>query len=261
MGPAVSVVTPTYNTSPEVLARTWASLKAQTFTDWEWVVWDDSTSDEVSRQLYGFASDERYKLRVFRSHVHSGRIGQVKRWGFMCAEGDILVELDHDDELMPKALAKINEAFQDDAVGFVFSDWAEVLPDGTSGRYPEGWAFGYGRDSWDEVAKVWSLSVPVIDGVTLQHIVSVPNHVRCWRASVYRGLGGHDPELAVADDYDLIVRTALNTSWAHIPEMLYKQHISPDTTQRVKNAEIQDTVRIVKEKYSVAIENKFGVKL
>lgn len=256
----ISVITPAYNTAPEVLARTWASLKAQTFTDWEWVVWDDSTTDDVSRQLYGFASDERYRLRVFRSHVHSGVIGQVKRWGFMCAEGDVLVELDHDDELTPNALQEIHDAFENSAVGFVWSDWCEIFPDGTSGKYPDGWAFGYGRETWLEALRVWALSVPVINADTLRHIVSVPNHVRAWRASTYRELNGHDANLPVADDYELIVRTALHTDWAHIPKMLYRQHISPTTTQRVKNALIQEKVAQLAREYKNSIEEKFGVK-
>lgn len=257
----ISVVTPTFNTDRNVLARTWASLKTQSFTDWEWVVWDDSTNDETSRQLYGFASDERYRLRVHRSHVHSGVIGQVKRWGFMAAEGDYLVELDHDDELTPDALQHVHDAFRDESVGFVFSDWCELFPDGTSGRYPEGWAFGYGEDSWVDNLGVWSLSVPVINKTTLKHIVSVPNHVRAWRASVYRGLNGHDPSLRVADDYDLIVRTALTTGWAHIPRMLYRQHISGATTQRVRNNEIQALVKVLSEKYAPQIDEMFGGSL
>ena len=254
----ISVITPTYNTSREVLARTWASLKAQTFTDWEWVVWDDSTTPDTFQQLYGFASDERYRLRVHRSHTHSGSVGQVKRWGFMAAEGDILVELDHDDELTPDALQCVSDAFQVPSVGFVFSDWAEIFPDGSSGKYPAGWAFGYGREEWLEDLRLWSLSVPVINADTLRHIVSVPNHVRAWRASVYRALNGHDPALPVADDYDLIVRTALVTEWAHIPRMLYRQHISPATTQRVKNGEIQERVRLLASKYEAAISGRFS---
>jgi len=87
----ISVVTATYNTPAPILARTWASLKAQTFTDWEWVVWDDSTTNYVWQQLYGFASDERFRIVAHRSHVHSGSIGQIKRRAFMVAEGDILV--------------------------------------------------------------------------------------------------------------------------------------------------------------------------
>lgn len=255
----ISVITPTFNTNPDILARTWASLKNQTFTDWEWVVWDDSTDPSVFRQLYGFASDERFKIKIFRSHVHSGSIGQVKRWGFMLADGDILVELDHDDELMPTALHEINLAFQDEQVGFVFSDWSEIFPDGSSGKYISGWGLGYGQEQWLEDLQVWSLSIPVINENTLRHIVSVPNHVRAWRASTYRELNGHDSALEVADDYDLIVRTALHTQWAHIPKMLYRQHISQSTTQRKKNTQIQETVRMLSDRYSSLIDAKFGI--
>jgi O-antigen biosynthesis protein len=107
----ISVVTTTFNTPDWVLARTWASLKAQTFSDWEWVIWDDSTTDDVWRQVYGFCSDERYRIKLHKSHVHSGSIGAVKRKAFMVAEGDILVELDHDDELTPDCLQKVQDTF------------------------------------------------------------------------------------------------------------------------------------------------------
>lgn len=65
----ISVITCTYNTPHDVLARTWASLKAQTFTDWEWVIYDDSTNPTVFAQLYGFCADERYRVRVYRPHI------------------------------------------------------------------------------------------------------------------------------------------------------------------------------------------------
>ena len=58
----ISICTPIYNTDPSILARTWASLKSQTYTDWEWVVWDDSTNNNTWSQIYGLASDERFRL-------------------------------------------------------------------------------------------------------------------------------------------------------------------------------------------------------
>ena len=128
----ISVVTPTYNTKPDVLARTWAALKAQTYIDWEWVVYDDSPNLDTYRQVYGFCADERYRIRLYRPHVPSGgNIGYVKRTAFGLAHGDILVELDHDDSLTPDALAEIAEAFNNSEVGFVYSDCAEVYPDGS----------------------------------------------------------------------------------------------------------------------------------
>jgi len=255
----ISVVTPTYRTDPDVLARTWASLKAQTYTDWEWVVWDDTPGDEVWRHLYGLAADERYRLVAHRSHVPSGSIGRVKRRAFMVAEGDLLVELDHDDELVPTALEEVANALENSEVGFVYSDWCEILPTGESGRYPDGWAFGYGDHYWDEAEGVWAMRAPDLNLTTLGHIVSAPNHVRAWRASVYRALGGHDPSLPVADDYDLVVRTALATRCVRIPRMLYRQHIGPSTAQRARNAEIQTRVSEISARYHDRLADLFGV--
>lgn len=251
----ISVVTPLYNTPPHVLARTWASLKAQTFTDWEWVVWDDSTNGDVWRHLWGLAADERFRVVAHRSLVPSGgSVGRVKRRAFMVAEGDLLVELDHDDELLPDALQVIADAFEDDSVGFVYSDWCEIDELGVSCRYPEGWAFGFGSDYWDQEFGVWVMRAPVLNSVTLSHIVGVPNHVRVWRASVYRGLGGHRADLPVADDYDLVLRTVFGTRCVHVPRLLYRQHIGAGTTQRRRNAQIQVLVKEISDFYRGEIE-------
>jgi len=254
----ISVITPTYHTDPDVLARTWASLKAQTYTDWEWVIWDDSLDDKTWRQIYGFCADERYKIEAHRSHVHSGVIGEVKRRAFMVANGDILVELDHDDELTPDCLEMIQDAFDNNDIGFAYSDWCELFSDGSSGRYPAGWAFGFGSDYWSDEHGYWVMSAPPLNGATVRHIVSMPNHVRAWRADAYRDLGGHDATLPVADDYDLCVRTVLAFDSFHIPRMLYKQHIGPQTAQRQRNALIQTLVADLAAKYEPDIHRKFG---
>jgi glycosyltransferase involved in cell wall biosynthesis len=253
----ISVITCTYNTPPEVLARTWASLKNQTHDDWEWVVYDDSPGLETYRQLYGFCADERYQLRVYRGHVPSGgNIGKVKHDAFMLGYGDILVELDHDDELTIECLTTVQE-WMDTGAEFVYSDWCEMLPDGQSGKYPDGWAFGYGDHYWDTEHQVWAMKAPWINRTTISHIVSAPNHVRAWTAELYRRLGGHDVTLPIADDYDLMVRTALATDMRYIPQMLYKQHIGGHTAQRQRNGLIQQLVGEIAEKYQVQIEAKF----
>lgn len=252
----ISVVTTTYCTPPQVLARTWASLRRQTFTDWEWVVLDDSPDgdNETWRQLYGFAADDRYRITLLRG-VHDGRIGTVKRRAFGAATGDVLVELDHDDQLEPDALEHVAQAFADPDVGFCWSDWCEINPAGESCRYPDGWAWGYGCDRWER--GVWALSVPVLNRTTLSHIVSAPNHLRAWRASTYHAIGGHDPALDVADDYDLCVRTALATECVHLPHMLYRQHVG-QTTQRQRNQRIQQLVAEIHERHTPALDERFG---
>lgn len=256
--PLISIVTPTYLTSREILARTFASLKAQTYRNWEWVIWDDSPGDEVWRQIWGFAADERFTIRAHRSLTPSrGQIGRVKRQAFMVAEGEILVELDHDDELTPDALQEISEAFSDPTIGFAYSDWCEINGAGDWCRYPEGWAFGYGSEYEIEPGR-WVMSAPPINRTTLGHIVSAPNHVRAWRASTYREIGGHDPNLPIADDYDLVVRTALATRIAYIPKLLYRQHIGSHTAQRQRNDLIQRLVAEISTRYSDRLDELFS---
>lgn len=255
----ISVVTPTYNTPRETLARTWASLKNQTYTDWEWVVLDDSPGHDTWNHLYGLCADERYRIRAYRPHTPSGgNIGAVKHDAFMLGRGDILVELDHDDELTSDALTEIYQAFQDPDVGFVWSDCCELLPNGQSGRYPEGWGLGYGSDYWDEQHQVWAMRVPM-NRTTLSHIVSAPNHVRAWRSSVYSRIGGHNVDLPIADDYELIIRTALSTKCFHIPKMLYKQHIGAHTAQRQRNQLIQQLVAQISADFSDRLDCVYGV--
>lgn len=254
----ISICTPTYNNTPEQLARLWASLKAQTYTDWCWTVYDDSTDPRVWANLYGFCADERYKIEMFKPHVPSrGNIGLAKRNCFGLAKGEILVEVDADDELTPDALAEIHAAFENPEVGFVWSDCAEVYPDGSSHRYPDGWGLGYGQHYWDDQHNVWAARVPV-NRTTLSHIVSAPNHVRAWRASAYHAVGGHNSQLPVADDYELIVRTCLNVGFAHIPKVLYLQHIDPQSAQRTMNGMIQQLVPQIAEKYADQLDQKFG---
>ena len=254
----ISVVTSTYNTTPQQLLRLWNSLKNQTYTEWEWVIYDDSPTEnmEVFRLIQGICADERYHISVTKPHVAAERgIGYAKRYAFGMAHSNILVEVDHDDELMPTCLEEIKLAFDDPEVGFVFSDWAEILPSGEHARYSSGWGLGYGTEY--EIDGKWIMSMPVVNKHTLAHIVAVPNHVRAWRSDVYWEVGGHNPMLRICDDYDLILKTALQTKMHHIPKFLYKQHISGETAQREFNADIQELVPVIHACYAKEINIKY----
>jgi len=232
----ISIITPTYNTSADVLM---------------------TENMEVFRQMLGICSDERYNVQIYKPHNASGRgIGNAKKQAFGFANGDILVELDHDDELAPNALEQIALAFEDYKVGFVYSDWMEIGPDGQSRKYSDGWGLGYGTHYLDDRGR-YVLRMPTVNRHTLAHIVAVPNHVRAWRTSVYHEVGGHNPFLRVCDDYDLILKTALATEMHHIPECLYYQHVSDNTAQREFNATIQELVPVIHACYAKEINIKY----
>ena len=52
----------------------------------------------------------------------------------------------------------------------------------------------------------------------------MPNHVRCWEKNFYHKIGGHNIELSVIDDMDLMSRTFLYGRMAKVDKVLYIQH-------------------------------------
>ncbi|MBV9309839.1 MAG: glycosyltransferase, partial [Solirubrobacterales bacterium] len=177
--------------------------------------------------------------------------------------GEILVEFDHDDELLAQALELIVAAFEADLeVDFVYSDWVDWrdTPDGEAGLYPAGWGFGFGAYASEMIdgRRLPVALAPPLTWETIRHIVAAPNHVRAWRSAFYRDIGGHDSRLAVADDYDLVLRTFLTGTAARIPRPLYRQHHDPQgsNASRRHNAEIQRRVHEIADRERGAIDQR-----
>ena len=258
--PLVSVFTPTFRPG-ERIHRAYRSLQLQTYNNWEWVVVDDSDDGGTTLQILSSVAEAEPRLSVHSSHRHSGKIGEVKRRACALSRGSILVELDHDDELTPNALFDIVGALQENPqVGFVYSDWAEVAEGSrTSLRYGDGWAFGYGSyrtEVYDGQALLVA-QAPPLNAQTIRHIVSVPNHVRAWRRAEYWRIGGHNPNLHVADDYELLLRTFLHTQMVHIPKLCYLQYLNTGgNTQDARRGEIQRLVRCIREHYDEQIHER-----
>ena len=218
----------------------------QTYKDWEWVIMDDSEDDKTFNELREFAEKDS-RISVYKMHRHSGCIGEVKRNACMLSKGEILVELDHDDELTDNALMDVVNAFAEfpDA-GFVYTDFAECLETGEPVQYGDGWGFGYGsyRREFYKNREYLVVNAPNINPKNIRHIVSAPNHIRAWRASLYREIGGHNHLIHVADDYELMVRTFLSTRMVRVPKMCYIQYRNIDgNTHSDRNKEIQRLVR------------------
>ena len=100
--PQVSVFTPSHRSG--FLDDCYASLAAQTFADWEWVV--------VLNAGAVWTPPDDARVHLHRGDALTG-VGAVKRRACELATGEILVECDHDDVLASTALAEIVEAFAD----------------------------------------------------------------------------------------------------------------------------------------------------
>lgn len=271
-----SIITPIYHTKPHVFNRLYESLKNQTFKDWEWVIIDDSKDKSKTRYVENIANKD-YRIRYFNQE-HTGNIGQVKKRGFMLSEGSWLMEVDHDDELLPTALQNTYKAFQNKDVGFVYSDLIEAILD-EYGEIVDTRCYSHdeygnkidgvwgscktGRHYWYEYKgkKLLACKNPNQNSQSIRHLTTMPNHLRCWRSDIYKKIGGHSPLVHVADDYELLIRTFLETKFAHINSVEYIQYFETGSnntnTQYSRNAEIQRMVYWITKHYNEKIHKRF----
>ena len=260
----VSFFTPIYNTK-EKLWKTYESVRNQTYPNWEWVIVNDSSDNGKTLKIALEIASQDFRVKVYDFREKSGGIiGESKYRAATLTRGKWLAELDHDDYLMPDCARYIIEAsvrFRD--AGFIYTDSVELDENHNSMTYSDGFCFGYGKYRKEyHYGKTWDVVDSAnINPKTIRHIVGVPNHIRAWRRDIYFSVGGHNRDLAIADDYELIVRTFLKTKFVRIPKLGYLQYIYHNANGRnthdLSRADIQRRVRSIMYFYNDAINERF----
>ncbi len=233
----VSVFSPSHH--PRYLDACFDSLAAQSFEDWEWLVLLNGKASAWSPPR----PDPR--VRVERATERGKGVGAIKRDACSRLSGDLFVELDHDDLLLPDALEEIVQAFDaNPGASLVFSDFGQINEDGSP------------NDARFDVHNGWVYTDANVDGTTylrchalaatphnVGYIWYAPNHVRAFRRTSFDAAGGYDPARTILDDQDLMSRLYLQGEFVHVPKLLYLQRMHRRNTQMDPkiNAEIQET--------------------
>ena len=84
----------------------------------------------------------------------------------------------------------------------------------------------------------------------------MPNHLRAWRRDVYFKIRGHNRNISVADDFELIVKTFLETKFTHIKKMLYLQYNNRNSTVDNNSTDINRKARLIRDYYDVQIHER-----
>ena len=231
-----SLITPEH--SPEnipFLLELYDSIKKQTYENWEWILLINGkfTHNHIPLEII---TDTR--VRCVQAKTESKNIGAIKNEAFNCGTGDILVECDHDDILTPDCLEELFKAYQDPEVGFAYSDNAVLNMKDEFVPYDSSFGWQFRKFDWEGKELIAMNSFPP-SSHSLGYIWYAPDHVRSWRTSVYKELGGHNVDLSICDDHELCIRTYLNTKMAYIPKVLYIYRITGDNTWLERNEAIQ----------------------
>lgn len=237
----ISIFTPTHN--PKYLDALYQSILEQTYKNWEWIIVANN----------GAKVDYKHdQVRVINTPHGTKSVGALKRFACEQACGDILLEVDHDDLLMPEALEEVAKAFEDKETGFVYSNNAKL---GNFVPYDKSYGWEHSIIDW----RGQSLHCPISfepSSHSFAFIWYAPDHLRAWRRETYFEIGGHNPEYEVLDDHELLIRTYLKTKVNFINKCLYLYRITGKNTFLEKNAAIQSGTVALYNQYAYSLAER-----
>ncbi|MET0557139.1 MAG: glycosyltransferase [Solirubrobacterales bacterium] len=198
--PRFSIVTPVYETPPEVLRAMLASVTRQGHEDWELCLVDDASAlPHVAETLAAAAAaDPRVRLK---QRAENGGIVAASNDALAMARGEFVVLLDHDDTLHPDALALVAEALDaDPEADYLYTDEDKIDASGLHlGPF-------FKPDFSPERLRTQMYTC----------------HLSVLRRSLVEAVGGFDAEYEGSQDWDLVLKVSERArAVAHVPRVLY----------------------------------------
>ena len=178
--PLISIVTPSYNQG-DYLEETIRSVLEQDYPELEYIVMDGGSTDGSVEIIRKYAE----RIAHWKSEPDAGQSDALRR-GFEIATGGFLAWINSDDSLEPGALKAVGEFF-------VSHPDVELV---------------YGNMNFiDAGGRRLFTAYPVLDlRILLYENRFIPQQAMFWRRGLYEKVGGIDPTLRFAMDFDLTLR-------------------------------------------------------
>jgi glycosyltransferase involved in cell wall biosynthesis len=227
--PQISVVIPTHG--GRFLPTTIASVQAQTLADWELVIVDDASTDGTAGLTAALGAQDP-RIRVVTNLRKAGIAGARNRGLASIARSSRYVALlDHDDLLMPDALALLLEALRARPAATaahgraieIDEHGAPIPVDPIHPPWPR-----LGIDGARLVA--WPPDRPT-EFANLAYEDCIPSvGSGLIRRSEIEAIGGLDPRAEPADDYDLWIRLARRAAIAYVDRVVLAYRVHGERT-------------------------------
>lgn len=198
--PLISVITPVYNIAPKWLHAAVASVRLQSYVNWELCICDDGSSNQETINALAEIEGSDSRIQVVRNVKNQG-IANATNAALAIAKGDFVAFLDNDDELVPEALEIcVKEINNHATIDILYSDEDKIA---ANGSYEEPF---YKPD--------WSPHL-------LREVMYI-GHLLVVRRSLIEQNGGLDARYDGVQDFELALRLSEKARTIHhIRRILY----------------------------------------
>lgn len=234
--PKVSVIIPAYNQA-QYLPDALDSVLAQTYTNWETIIVDDGSPDNVAEiaACYG-ESDSRIKFL----HTDNYGLSAARNTGAAHSDGEYLVFLDGDDKIAPEYIENCVKALQSDS-------YIKVAA-------PQMQCFGIHQQIW-----------PVVYEDYAQLLINNPLYATAaMRRADFDAIGGYDERMRKGfEDWELWIRLLAGKGpdavWTG-PDILffYRQKQQSMIVDSMRGATLADNRAYIFNKHREKYDAEFG---
>lgn len=212
----VSVIISTYNRKT-LLKRAIRSVLAQSMTDFELIIVDDCSTEDIKKTVDSYGDN---RIKYLKTAKNSGHDGHPKNLGIDYAIGEYVCFLDDDDTWRVDALMILTRYVEEAGIDVAYGDY--TIDDGKGGQKP-GW-------SLDFSAQV----------LTQMNFISMP--VVIVKRTALLAVGGFDEDVPKFKDWNLWLRLHKNGSlFIHIPIIVAEVYPQKDAiSDKFKNEEAED---------------------
>ena len=216
--PKVSVIITTFNRA-EYLEKAIKSVLNQTYSDFELLILDNSSTDNTEEVVKSF-NDKR--IRYIKHPLLT--ISQARNLGLKKARGEFIGFLDDDDEWLPNKLEAQLQVFENknQNCGLVYGGFVRV----------------------DDFGRELGFHRPRLKGNVFINLLSQKDPFTgsasnpILRKSVFRVIGEYNEKVLVGEDFELYLRLAEKFEVDFTPEIVFKirSHSGPRLGDKIKEA-------------------------
>lgn len=220
--PKISVLMPIYNTNPEHLRESIASVLGQTYNDFEFLILNDSPDNTELEAVVATFHDPRI---IYARNERNMGISDARNKLVEMARGEYLAVMDHDDISLPERFEKEVEYLDSHPEVGVCSCWADPFPEGPDMHFPE---------ENIEILKMLTIADPIVHpAAMIRKSVLEQHHLK------------YEKKYSPCEDYRLWICLMEHTCFHNIPEVLLKYRWHDDRTSVHKERALQSISKVL----------------